>query len=50
MDTAEPLVTEPSAFEVDLAIKKPESHKSPGIDQILAELTNAEEEHSLIDP
>ena len=32
MYTAEPLLTDPSAFEVDLAIKKPESHKSPGID------------------
>ena len=32
--TAEPLVPEPSAFEVDLAIQKLKSHKSPGIDQI----------------
>ena len=29
---------EPSAFEVDLAIEKLKSHKSPGIDQIPAEL------------
>ena len=29
---------EPSAFEVELAIKKLKSHKSPGIDQIPAEL------------
>ena len=36
--TAEPLVSELSAFEVDLAIEKLKSHKSPGIDQILAEL------------
>ena len=36
--TAEPLVPEPSAFEVDLAIEKHKSHKSPGIDQIPAEL------------
>ena len=36
--TAEPLVTEPSAAEVDLAIDKLKSHKSPGIDQIPAEL------------
>ena len=36
--TAEPLVPEPSAFEVDLAIEKLKSHKSPGIDQIPAEL------------
>ena len=36
--TAKPLVPEPSAFEVDLAIEKLKSHKSPGIDQIPAEL------------
>ena len=36
--TAEPLVPEPSASEVELAIDKLKSHKSPGIDQILAEL------------
>ena len=29
---------EPSAFEVDLVIEKLKSHKSPGIDQIPAEL------------
>ena len=32
--TAEPLVTEPSASEIELAIDKLKSHKSPGIDQI----------------
>ena len=36
--TAEPLVSEPDAFEVELAINKLKSHKSPGIDQIPAEL------------
>ena len=36
--TAEPLVPEPSAFEVELAIEKLKSHKSPGFDQIPAEL------------
>jgi hypothetical protein len=36
--TAEPLVPEPSDFEVELAIEKLKSHKSPGIDQIPAEL------------
>jgi len=36
--TAEPLVPEPRAFEVELAIEKLKSHKSPGIDQIPAEL------------
>jgi len=30
--TTEPLVPEPSAFEVELAIEKLKSHKSPGID------------------
>ena len=39
--TAEPLVPEPSASEVELAIGKLKSHKSPGIDQILAELIKA---------
>jgi hypothetical protein len=36
--TAEPLVPEPSAFEFELAIIKLKSHKSPGVDQIPAEL------------
>ena len=36
--TVEPLVPEPSAFEVELAIEKLKNHKSPGIDQIPAEL------------
>jgi len=39
--TVEPLVPEPSAFEVELAIEKLKSHKSPGIDQIPAELIKA---------
>ena len=39
--TAEPLVPEPSAFEVELAIEKLKSCKSPGIDQIPAELIKA---------
>ena len=39
--TAEPLVPEPSASEVELAIDKLKSHKSPGIDQIQAELVKA---------
>jgi len=39
--TAEPLVTEPSASEVELAIDKIKSHKSSGIDQIPAELIKA---------
>ena len=39
--TAEPLVPEPSDGEVERAIKKLKSHKSPGIDQIPAELIKA---------
>jgi len=39
--TAEPLVPEPSAIEVELANEKLNSHKSPGIDQKPAELINA---------
>ena len=41
LHTAEPPVHEPSAFEVELANEKLKSHKSPGIDQILAELIKA---------
>jgi len=39
--TAQPLVTEPSASEFDLPIDKLKSHKSPGIDQIPADLIKA---------
>jgi len=52
--TAQPLVPVPSAFEVELAIRKLKSHKSPGIDEIAAELIKAgngticEEIHKLI--
>ena len=35
--TAEPLVLEPSTFEVELATEKLKSHKPPGTDQIPAE-------------
>jgi hypothetical protein len=38
---AEPLVPKPSYSEVEIAIEKLERHKSPGIDQILAELIKA---------
>jgi len=41
IQTAEPLVPEPSAAEVELAIDKLKSHKSPGTDQIQAELIKA---------
>jgi len=36
--TAEPLVPESSALEVEMAIEKLKSHKSPGIHQIPTEL------------
>ena len=45
---------EPSAFEVELATEKLKSHKSPGIDQIQAQMIKAEgrticyEAHKLI--
>jgi len=39
--TAKPLLPESSASEVELAIDKLKSHKSPGNDQILAELIKA---------
>jgi hypothetical protein len=38
---AEPLVPEPSAFEVEMVIEKLKRHKSPGIHQIPAELIKA---------
>jgi len=39
--TAEPLVPEPSAFEVEMTIEKLKRHKSPGTYQIPAELIKA---------
>jgi hypothetical protein len=39
--TAEQLVPEPSVLEAELAIENLKSHKSPGIDQIPAELIKA---------
>jgi hypothetical protein len=39
--TAEPLVPEPSVFEVEMAIEELKRYKSPGIDQIPAELIKA---------
>jgi hypothetical protein len=39
--TAEPLVTEPSLVEVEIAIGKLEVYKSPGTDQISTELIRA---------
>jgi hypothetical protein len=39
--TTEPLVPEPSTFEVEMAVGKLKTHKSPGIDQIPVELIKA---------
>jgi hypothetical protein len=39
--TAELLVLEPSCFKVEIATEKQKRSKSPGIDQILAELIQA---------
>jgi hypothetical protein len=41
MRIAEPLVPEPSTFEVEMAIEKPKRHESPGVDQIPADLIKA---------
>jgi len=40
--TPEPLLPEPSAFEFEMVIEELKSHKSPGSDQIPAELIKAE--------
>jgi len=47
LHTAEPPVLEPSTFEVNLVIEKLKSHKSPGIDQIPAELRHRVEKFSV---
>jgi hypothetical protein len=39
--TAEPLVPEPSAYEIEMATEKLKSHISPGTDQTPAELIKA---------
>ena len=39
--TVEPPVSEPSAFEIEVAIEKLKRHKSPGTDQISAKLMKA---------
>jgi hypothetical protein len=40
IQTAEPLVPEPSPFEVETAIEKLKTHTPSGINQITAELIN----------
>jgi hypothetical protein len=39
--TAEPFVPEPSAAEVEIAVRKMKRYKAPGYDQIPAELIKA---------
>jgi hypothetical protein len=41
IQTAEPLVSEPSDSEFEMAIENLERYKSPGIDQIITELIKA---------
>jgi hypothetical protein len=41
MHTAEPLMPESNAFEVEMATEKVKRHKSPGADQMLAEYLKA---------
>jgi len=41
LHTAKPLVPQPSAFEVEMAIENLERHKSPGTNQIPAESIKA---------
>jgi hypothetical protein len=41
IQTAEPLVPDPSPFEVEIAVARLETFKSPGSDQIPAEHTQA---------
>jgi hypothetical protein len=54
--TAEPLVSDPISFDVEIDIKNLKKYKSPCIDQILVELTQAQREtiyseiHKLINP
>jgi hypothetical protein len=45
--TAEPLVPDPSPFEVEVAIEKLKRYKSPGSDQIPAELIQAGGDRSI---
>jgi hypothetical protein len=42
--TAEPLVPDPSTFEVDITVAKLKGYKSPGSDQLQAEFIQAGDE------
>jgi len=46
--TIEPLLPGLSAFEVEMAIENIVRHKSPGIDQISAEMIKARGENNLL--
>jgi hypothetical protein len=46
--TAEPFMPEPSAAEVEVAIRKLKRYKAPGSDQIPAELILARREHCVL--
>jgi hypothetical protein len=49
IQTAEPFVPEPSAADVEVAIRKMKRYKAPGSDQIPAELIQAGgEEHCVL--
>ena len=52
IDTAEPLVPEPGAFEFEMTIEKLKGHKPPSIDQIPTELNKSggKNKKSLRDP
>ena len=41
LHTAEPLMPEPNDFEIEVAIEKLKSHKTPGTDQITVGLIKA---------
>jgi hypothetical protein len=48
INTAEPLVPDPSPFEVETAIAKSKRYKSPGSDHIPAELIQTEGEYYIL--
>jgi hypothetical protein len=44
IDMAEPVVPEPSFFDIDIAVAELKKYESPGIDQVVAKLIQAEGE------